>query len=112
MPEILKFGNFVLLIVAGFGAGIVTGLAGASAATVVTPLLVSFSPISAYVAIAVSLITDVFASFFSFLTYKKNGNINMKDGIALTITACIGAFLGSYLSSFLTMKHLVASEAL
>lgn len=106
MPEILKFGNFVLLIVAGFGAGIVTGLAGASAATVVTPLLVSFSPISAYVAIAVSLITDVFASFFSFLTYKKNGNINMKDGIALTITACIGAFLGSYLSSFFNNEAL------
>ncbi len=108
MPEVLQIGNIILLIIAGLGAGIVTGLAGASAATVVTPLLVSFSPITAYVAIAVALITDVFASFFSFLTYKKNGNINMKDGVALTITACIGAFLGSYMSSFFNNEALGA----
>ncbi len=98
MPE-LTIGVFALLVVAGFGAGVVTGLAGASAAAVVTPLLITFSPIPAYTAIAISLITDVFASFFSFLTYRKNGNINIKDGIYLTITACLGAVLGSYLSS-------------
>ncbi len=97
----LSLGVIALLVIAGFLAGVVTGLAGASAATVVTPLLVTFSPIAAYTAIAISLITDVFASFFSFLTYRKNGNINMKDGISLTITACIGAALGSYISTFM-----------
>lgn len=91
----------LLLIVAGLGAGVVTGLAGASAATVVTPLLVTFTPIAAYAAITISLLADVFASFFSFLTYRKNGNINMKDGVYLTITACIGSVAGSYLSSLI-----------
>ncbi len=97
----LSFGIIALLAIAGFLAGVVTGLAGASAATVVTPLLVSFSPIAAYTAIAISLITDVSASFFSFLTYKKNGNINIKDGIPLTLAACVGSVLGSWLSTFM-----------
>ncbi len=97
----LTFSIIVLLAIAGFLAGVVTGLAGASAATVVTPLLVSFSPIAAFTAIAISLITDVAASFFSFLTYKKNGNINIKDGIPLTIAACIGSVIGSWLSTFM-----------
>ncbi len=98
MPD-LSFSVVILLIVAGFGAGVVTGLAGASAATVVTPLLVTFSPITAFTAIAISLITDVFASFFSFLTYRKNGNINIKDGMYLTIAACLGSLVGTSLST-------------
>ncbi len=95
-----EISKFILLAIAGTGAGIVTGLAGASAATVVTPLLYAFSAINPYIAIAIALFTDVFASFFSFLTYKKNGNINMKDGVYLTITACIGSIVGSFLSSY------------
>ncbi len=91
----------ILLTIAGVGAGLVTGLAGVSAAVVVTPLLVTFSDIDPYAAIAIALITDVFASFFSYLTYRKNGNINLRDGIYLTIAACIGAFLGSYISKFM-----------
>ncbi|MFV0379616.1 MAG: sulfite exporter TauE/SafE family protein [Anaerorhabdus sp.] len=102
----MSIGIIIVLVVAGLGAGIVTGLAGASAATVVTPLLVSFTPIAAYTAVAISLITDVFASFFSFLTYRKAGNINIKDGIILTITACIGAAFGSYISSFIDSRAL------
>ncbi len=100
MAEV-SIGIVILLIIAGWGAGVVTGLAGASAATVVTPLLLTFSGVDPYVAVAIALITDVFASFFSFLTYKKNGNINIKDGIPLTVTACIGSFVGSYISSFM-----------
>ncbi len=92
--------NFILLAIAGTGAGIVTGLAGASAATIVNPLLYAFTSINPYIAVAIALFTDVFASFFSFLTFKKNGNINMKDGVYLTITACIGSIIGSYLSSY------------
>ncbi len=99
--EGLGINIILMLIIAGFGAGVVTGLAGASAATVVTPLLVTFTPIVAYTAVAISLITDVFASFFSFLTYRKAGNINMKDGVILTITACIGSVMGSYLSTYM-----------
>ncbi len=95
-----EISKFILLAISGAGAGIVTGLAGASAATVVNPLLFAFSTVNPYIAVAIALFTDVFASFFSFLTYKKNGNINMKDGVSLTITACIGSILGSFLSSY------------
>ena len=108
----MSLSYIVLLIIAGLGAGIVTGLAGASAATIVTPLLVTFSSISAYAAITVSLIADVFASFFSFMTYRKHGNVDMKHGITLTIFACLGAFIGSYIASTIPDATLGSSSGM
>lgn len=91
--------NFIIVIIGGFGAGVVTGLAGASAATIISPLLIGFSVFAPYTAITISLLTDVFASAASAYTYKKHGNINMKNGLYLSVFAVIGSIVGSYLSS-------------
>ncbi len=99
--------NFIfLLILSGFGAGVVTGLAGASAATIVTPVMTIFGGVPAYTAITIALFTDVFASLASAYTFWKNGNINLKKGMFLTIFVVIGSIIGSYLSTK------VSSEAL
>ncbi len=74
---------------AGFGSDIL----GATAAVVVTPLLITFSDIDSYTAIVITLITDMFPSFSSYLTYKKNGNIHLRDGIYLTVATCVCAFM-------------------
>ncbi len=88
-----------LLIISGFGAGVVTGLAGASAATIVTPVMAIFGGVPAYTAITLALFTDVFASASSAFTFWKNGNINLKKGSFLTIFVVIGSIIGSYLST-------------
>ena len=62
---------FVCLI-AGLGAGIGTGLAGLSAAAVITPMLISFLGVPAYQAVGISLVSDVLASAISAYTYGKN----------------------------------------
>lgn len=95
-----------LLLLGGFGAGVVTGLAGASAAAIITPLLTLFAGVPAYNAIAIALFTDVFASSMSAFTFWKNGNIDLKKGKSLTVVIVIGSVFGSYIAT------LVSSDAL
>ena len=54
--------EYVIYITAGLGAGIVTGLAGLSAAVVITPMLVSLCGWESYDAVTVALASDVLAS--------------------------------------------------
>lgn len=83
-------------VFAGLGAGIVTGLAGLSAAVVITPLLVSLGGWASYDAVTVALASDVLASMLSAYTYYKNKNIDLKNGSLATITAFLGSVAGSH----------------
>lgn len=87
---------WIIYILAGLGAGIVTGLAGLSAAVVITPLLVSVCGWASYDAVTVALASDVLASLLSSYTYAKSKNIDLKSGALTTITAFIGTVIGSY----------------
>lgn len=88
---------FLIYVIAGLGAGVVTGLAGLSAAVVITPLLVGVCGWSGYDAVTVALASDVLASLISAYTYYKNDNIDMKRGTVVSFVAFAGAILGSYL---------------
>jgi hypothetical protein len=62
--------EILVILLAGWGAGVVTGLIGASAVAVVTSSLVTFLGYSPYEAIGVSLATDVVASLTAAYTYS------------------------------------------
>lgn len=87
---------YIFYLLAGLGAGIVTGLAGLSAAVVITPILVSLCGWSSYNAVTVALASDVLASMLSAYTYYKNNNIDIRRGSLVTITAFTGTIIGSY----------------
>lgn len=87
---------YIIYILAGLGAGVVTGLAGLSAAVVITPLLVSVCGWSGYDAVTVALASDVFASLLSAYTYYKNKNIDIRKGLLITVTAFFGTVVGSW----------------
>lgn len=87
---------YLVYILAGTGAGVVTGLAGLSAAVVITPLLVSVCGWQSYDAVTVALAADVLASLLTAYTYYKNKNIDLKNGFLVTITAFLGTVVGSY----------------
>jgi len=87
---------YFIYILAGLGAGVVTGLAGLSAAVVITPLLVSVCNWDSYNAVTVALASDVLASLLTAYTYAKNRNIDIKRGLLVGITALIGTIIGSY----------------
>ena len=88
--------SLILYLLAGLGAGVVTGLAGLSAAVVLTPLLVSLCGWPSYDAVTVALASDVLASLFTAYTYYKNKNIDIKRGLMVGFTALLGTIVGSY----------------
>ena len=86
---------------AGAGAGIGTGFAGMSAAAIIGPMLTTFLGISAYDAVGIGLISDVLASLISAYTYKKSGNLDVKNSLPLLVSVLIVTMIGSFVASFL-----------
>lgn len=91
--------TILISILAGAGAGFGTGLAGMSAASIISPILVTFLGMDAYSAIGIALASDVLASAASAYTYKKHGNLDLKNGIKLMIPVLIFTLIGSFVSS-------------
>lgn len=93
---------YFIYIVAGLGAGIGTGLAGLSAAAVISPMLITFLNFDPYMAVGISLASDVLASAISAYTYGKNKNLDIKNGLVMLITVLIFTLIGSYIASFVS----------
>lgn len=96
--------TYLVYTAAGLGAGVVTGLAGLSAAVVITPMLMSLCGWESYDAVTVALASDVLASMLSAYTYYKNKNIDLRRGGLVTVTAFLGTIAGSY-CGFLFSRH-------
>ncbi|MCD8144584.1 MAG: TSUP family transporter [Oscillospiraceae bacterium] len=93
--------EYMWYIIAALGAGIGTGLAGLSAATVMVPILIVLCPsfggeYGAYQATAIALASDILGSAVTTSVYAKNKRIDLKHGWVMM--ACIIALsaVGSY----------------
>ena len=91
----------LVCFIAGAGAGIGTGFAGMSAAAVIGPMLTTFLGIPAYDAIGIGLISDVLASLVSAYTYKRSGNLDIKNSLPLLISVLVVTAIGSLVASFM-----------
>ena len=99
----MKWFEWFWYIIASLGAGIGTGLAGLSAATVMVPILIVLCPsfsgeTGAYQATAIALASDILGSAVTTYTYAKNKNIDLKRGwimLACILTMCT---VGSYVA--------------
>ena len=92
--------EYVVYIIAGFLAGIATGLVGLSAAIIIAPIFATFLGMDPYVAIGIALASDVFASGISATNYARKKLIDIKSASILASTVLIFAILASYLSFF------------
>ena len=92
--------EILICFLAGAGAGLGTGFAGLSAATVITPMLVAFLHLPAYQAIGIALASDVLASAASARTYAKNGCVDIKNGMVMMAGVLSMTVVGSWLSSY------------
>ncbi|MBQ7138108.1 MAG: sulfite exporter TauE/SafE family protein, partial [Clostridia bacterium] len=91
--------KLIVCLFAGLGAGLGTGFAGMSAAAVITPMLVTFLGMETYDAVGIALASDVLASAVSAWTYKKNGNLDVKNGLTMMVSVLIFTVVGSWVSS-------------
>ena len=90
-------------IIASIGAGVGTGLAGLSAATVMVPMLIVLCPsfsgeTGAYQATAVALASDILGSAVATYTYAKNKNIDLKRSWLIMTCILTMSTVGSYVA--------------
>ena len=90
--------KLVVCLVAGAGAGLGTGFAGMSAAAVIGPMLITFLNMPAYTAVGIALASDVLASAVSAYTYKKNKNVNIRDGLVMMLCVLVFTVVGSFVA--------------
>lgn len=100
--------KWIVCFLAGLGAGVGTGLAGMSAAAVITPMLVTFLGMDAYGAIGIALASDVLASAVSAYTYGKNKKVDIKNSRVMLITVLGFTLLFSWISSLVPHNTLGA----
>ncbi len=96
--------KFIVCFFAGLGAGLGTGFAGMSAAAVVSPMLITFLGMPAYEAVGIALASDVLASAISAYTYKKNKNLDVKNGLVMMFAVLAFTLVGSYVASLVPNK--------
>ena len=91
--------KLIVCIVAGLGAGLGTGFAGMSAAAVISPMLITFLDMPAYEAVGIALASDVLASAVYAYTYKKNDNLDMRNGAIMMAAVLVFTMVGSWVAS-------------
>ncbi len=96
----------LICLLAGTAAGVGTGFSGLSAVTVIAPMLISFLDCPWYEAVGIGLASDVLASAFSALVYRKNGNIDLKNGKYMAAVVLVMAVAGSYFSQYLPDRQM------
>ena len=94
---------YVIYVIAGLAGGVLTGMAGLTAAMVLTPILCGVCGWSGYDAVTLSLIANVPSAMVTCYTFYKNGNIEMKRGAPMAGVAFAGAVVGSYLGYLFSM---------
>lgn len=93
--------KLLVYLIAGLGAGVGTGLAGLSAAAVISPMLITFLGFPAYQAVGIALASDVLASGVSAYTYGKNKNLDIKNGLIMLCSVLVFTMVGSFAASLL-----------
>lgn len=91
--------KIIICIIAGLGAGLGTGFAGMSAAAVISPMLITFLKMDSYMAVGIALASDVLASAVSAVTYGKNKNLDIKNGLIMMISVLTFTTVGSFVAS-------------
>lgn len=93
--------EILICLLAGLGAGLGTGFAGMSAAAVISPMLITFLKVDPYMAVGIALASDVLASAASAVTYKKNKNIDVKNGLVMMLCVLAFTVVGSWVASLM-----------
>lgn len=93
--------EWIWFIVASMGAGIGTGLAGLSAATVMVPMLIVLCPsfygeTGTYQATAIALASDILGSAVTTYTYARHKNIDLRRSWLIMTCILTMCTVGSY----------------
>ena len=88
---------YLIYILSSLAGGVLVGMAGLTAAMVLTPILTGACGWNDYDAVTMSLVANVPSAIITSYTYHKNGNIDMKRGMSVALSSFAGAVVGSWL---------------
>lgn len=89
--------EYLIYIISGLAGGILIGMAGLTAAMVLTPILSGACGWAGYDAVTMSLVANVPSAIITSYTYYKNGNVDLKRGTSVALSSFAGAIMGSWL---------------
>ncbi|MBN2481838.1 MAG: sulfite exporter TauE/SafE family protein [Bacteroidales bacterium] len=91
--------DFIVLIVIGLSAGIISGAMGIGGAIIMVPALVYFFGMTQHQAQGTSLAILLFPiGLLAFWNYYRNGYVNFKFAIIVMIAFFIGGYVGSLIA--------------
>lgn len=88
---------YLIYIISGLAGGILIGMAGLTAAMVLTPILSGACGWNGYDAVTMSLVANIPSAIITSYTYYKNGNVDLKRGTSVALASFTGAVVGSWL---------------
>lgn len=95
-----------MLVIVMFGLGLVLGFVGAGGAGVVIAILTVFFGIPIHIALGTSLSAMVFTTISGAYSHFREGNVVVKNGIAVGMFGAIGAFIGAHIAALLPANEL------
>lgn len=103
----MNLNEFLLLILTGLLAGLVSGSLGVGGAIIIIPMMTFFLGLSQHQAQGTSLAVMTLPVFvISAYNYYKNGYVNVKFVLIITVAFIIGSYFSSKLAIHLPEKTL------
>ncbi|HEU5461063.1 MAG TPA: sulfite exporter TauE/SafE family protein [Nitrososphaeraceae archaeon] len=95
---------FIIMVIIGFGSGVIGSLIGVGGGIFMTPVLtyMGFSPA---VIASSSLIAILATSISSTFTFIRKKYINYSLGLKLALPAIPGSIIGGFFSNFISLEH-------
>jgi len=91
--------TFLLLLLAGFVIGLLSGLLGIGGGTLIVPVLRLACGLDAVTAVGTSLFTIIPTSLSGFVSHLRNGTANIRLGLLFGVSGALFAVLGSIISN-------------
>jgi uncharacterized membrane protein YfcA len=101
-----KGSRFMLIALVMFVIGLLLGFVGAGGAGVVIAVLTVVFGIPIHTALGTSLSAMIFTTLSGAYSHFREGNVVMRNGMAVGIFGALGAFIGSQIASSLPAKDL------
>lgn len=98
--------SLLVLPAAGFFVGIIAAIAGVGGGIVIVPLLAVLFRFLPQHAVGTSLASIIFTALASTLSYARQKRIFYRTGLLLAITTVPGAYVGAYLTTVISPRHL------
>jgi len=98
--------DIALLSLVAFLIGTIAAMTGVGGGVFMVPFLSLVYSLDPHQAVGTSLATIIFTSLSSTVGYSRQRKIDYKVGLILTLTAIPGAFVGAFLTNFVTPRNL------